>query len=796
MAVQRTLFFVALTLFLGGCSSEKPPAPPPAAASAPASAPRTCAFCPEESPKECTLCVASNPLLTVDKDGATSANLHLCNWGNEPATLDLTVSDFHAVDRQGHSYPLAAVRNLTALNSANNPILAGTTPLLANGCVDIRIDATRIWQAGVSVAALKNGRTDILRLKAVRYLVPLNIRIEGQTQDGVTVLFTRGRQSFIRLRNEDELAYQLIWRLELAGVVPKSDKAFIAGHGFETLPVEMEPTNYSFFESGFFRPAARVGTLTLAFAPGSDFGVLPLPHKQYPVAARLSYFNDVGQRAANYIFVLLVLLVGIVLSLLVNHVLPTQKRRVEIKQRLADLEGKLAGFGSVIDSRLLNLLRLEKKRLRGELREQLPIFPQTGLELPKLETRIEWLVQRIDLTSRVGDLLEGIEMNQDNLAVPEADQIRMHCREVLDVVRRPAAAADEIQGALKHLQLAEEIRDRAEDEPSTEAVQALRARATDLAGKIPNPLPANSGWTACAELLVAAQKDLPPQTGTIGRAQYVRKARVVRQLELIVEFNTLVELSDGPDVRTRRLARAAELLAALRPGCDASLVKAQDIVRQIDENVTKADLLQEMGKPGTMRIEIDPPRPFAYQLVTFRVRFNRPGLDSAAAQDEIACAWYIDGLPADGRDAAAEARTLDADGRRARGWIRGEYFANGGVKWQDLPRLARRRLMAAIGRDAGDKSTSEGTHVIEAKFPELQNVTVPGTVTVERIKSYVESRSILATASLAITLLIVALGLLAGAQEKLQTLDWMSGALAVLALGFGADTLKTLISKM
>jgi hypothetical protein len=102
----------------------------------------------------------------------------------------------------------------------------------------------------------------------------------------------------------------------------------------------------------------------------------------------LSYFPDVSQRAANYIFVLIVLLVGIGLSLLVNQVLPTQKKRVEIKQSLADLEGRLAGFGGVIDSRLLNLLRLEKKRVRGELRELLPIFPQTSVELPKLETRI------------------------------------------------------------------------------------------------------------------------------------------------------------------------------------------------------------------------------------------------------------------------------------------------------------------------------------------------------------------------------------------------------------------------
>ena len=819
MVFQRALLFVAMTLVFGGCSSEKPAAPAGAAASAPAptstSAPRSCAFCPDPSPEDCTLCVASNPLLTVNKDGAASAALHLCNRGTAPELLDLTISDFHAFDPKGQSYPLSAVRTLSAVNSANNPILAGTAPLVPNGCVDVKIDATRLWQAGLSVADLQNGPTTILQLKAVRYEVPLNVRVEGQTEDGVTVLFTRGRQSVIRLRNEDGLAYQLLWRLELADFV-QSGETFIAGHGLATLPVELTPTSFSLFESGAFRAGARVGTLTLAFAPGPDFGVLPLPHKQYPVAARLNYFPEVTQRATNYGFVLFVLVVGILLSLLVNQVLPAQKTRVAIKQQLAELEGQLAGFAGVIDSRLLNLLRVEKKRLRGELREQLPIFPQAGLELPKLEKRIEWLAQRIGLTARVGELLEGIETNQDNLAIPEADEIRMHCREVLDVVRKATAAADEIATAQKHLQLAEGIRDRAEDQPSNDAVQSLRDRAGALAATIPSSLPADSGWAACEDLLRALQKDLPPSTGTIDRVQYARKTRVVRQLELIVKFATLVDLSAGQEIRERRLARAEELLAALLPGRDASLAKAQDIVRQIDQNVTKADLQEEMGKPGTMRVEINPPRPFVYQLVTFRVRFDRPGLDSAAAQDEIECLWYIDGCLVEGRDGSAEARTFDADGRRVRGWIRGDYFPDGGVKWQDLLKgwlrplrwsyrqvqrawrqLKRvwQRQGTANGQDLVDDAATQGSHVIEAHFPSLPNVIVSGNVTVDRTISYVESRTKLAMASLSITVFIVALGLLAGAQERLQTLDWLSGALAVLALGFGADTLKTLMSK-
>jgi hypothetical protein len=647
----------------------------------------------------------------------------------------------------------------------------------------------------LSVADLRDGRTKILQLKAVRHQVPFNVRVEGLTEAGVNILFTRGSETSIRLRNDDELAYRLRWRLELADF-DKSGEEFIPGHGLATIKLECPQTNFSLVESGFFRPATRVGTLTLQFAPGdAGFGVLPLPFKQFPVAARLSYYSDVRQRATNYVFILFVLLAGILLSLLVNQVLPAQRKRVAIKQRLADLEGRLAGFAGAIDSRLLSLLRLEKKRLRAELREQLPIFPQTSQELPKLEARIDWLVQRVDLTSRVGGLFNEIEMNQDGLAVSEVDGMQMHCREVLDVVRKPAAAADEIQSAQKHVQLAEEIRDRADDEPSKEAVQVLRDRGTAVSARIPNPLPADTGWTAFGDLLAALQKDLSPGAGTIDRAQFVRHSRVVRALELIVEFAELVDRSATQSVWTNRLARTPELRAALEPGRDASLVKAQDIVRQIEQNVTKADLLKEMSTPDTMRVEIDPPAPITYQLVTFRVRFDRPGLDSAVAQDEIACTWYIDGRPFDGRDAPVDIRISDPDGRRVRGWIRGECFLDGGVEWLRPPKLAWRRLMAAIGRSAPEDSTTQGTHTVEARFPALPQVKVTGTVTIERTKSYVESRSILATASLAITVLIVALGLLAGAQEKLQALDWLSGALAVLALGFGADTVKTLISR-
>ena len=390
--MQRVILLVALAVFTGACSKAPVPVVRTAERAADVTAGR-CAFCPEPSPPDCILCAASNPLLTVDKDGATSATLRLCNRGDTPQTIDLSLSDFHAVDARGTAYPLAAVRTLSGVSTADNPILAGTSQLGPSACVGVKVDGAKIWQAGLSVADLQNGPTKLLQLKAIRYQVPFNVKVEGATPEIVNVLFTRGKQSLIRLRNEDELTYRVLWRFEL-GDVAHGGETVIAGHGAAALPVNLDEDDYALLESGIFRSAARSGTLTLAYEPAAGFGMLPLPHRRYPVSARLSYFVDARQRTLNYVAILFVLLLGIAISFLVNQVLPAQKKRVDIKQRLADLEGRLAGFGAVVDTRLLNLLRVEKKRFREELRSFLSIFPQTTVELPKLELRIDSLVRR------------------------------------------------------------------------------------------------------------------------------------------------------------------------------------------------------------------------------------------------------------------------------------------------------------------------------------------------------------------------------------------------------------------
>ena len=827
--MRFTIFALVLISLLSGCASEDQPT---AANSSPAS-PTECTFCPTVSPKGCTLCVESNPLLTVDKDGVTSGTIKLCNRSAMPTTLALDVSDFYAKDLQGTPYPLSTARSLAAASATNDAVVGGTSPLAPNSCVDVKIDASKIWQAGLAKADLKNGTDTLVPLNAVRYLVPFNLKVEGPTPEVVNLGFTRGRESRIRLRNDDGMAYRFLWRLEL-GESSHAGEGFVPANGLTAIPVALASSNFSFLESGFLRSGDRKGTLTLSFQPDASFSVLPLPQKQYPVNARLSFFGDTLQRIANYALVLLVLLAGIFISLLVNHALPLQKRRVEVKLQLAALEGRLAGLGGVIDTRTLNLLRVEKKRLREALIELQALIPQTAIELPRLEERIKWLVQRIDLTSGVGDLLEAVDVGAHGLALPESDAIREHCREVLQTVGKTSATPEEIASAQKHLNLAAAVLDGADERPSDIAVQVL-IRQLERVRNIPKKDLKNAAWQPFEKLFTSLTSQPVPNAEDIDRNEYVRQTKLVCAAELILEFVRHVESSPSDEVRQKRMSRAPELLKALEPGPDESIAGARELVRQVEQNVTRGDLVAEIQASDQqgcriatergadpkrlMWIEVDPPTPFMYQMVTFRVRFHLTALDCAAAQNEIQCKWLVCKLTPDMNQSenSAEQKLLWEDAElpgapaerrfsafsgQPTGWLIGMYFV-GDAEWKQIwkrptteVKKVVRKAKDMFGIKSRKSATDEGpTFIVKASFPDLHKEVHSEPVSLEETKAYVESRTVLAVASLVITILIVAFGLLAGAQEKLQSLDWVSGVIAVLVLGFGADTLKNLITK-
>src|SRR5688572_8551516 len=698
-------------------------------------------------------------------------------------TLTLGVSDFRVQDPRGPVYPLSTVRSLAAVSASQNSIVDGASPLAANDCVDIKIDASRIWQAGLSKADLKNGTSTIAGLHAVRYEVPFNVRIDGPTPEVANVRLTRGRPMKIRLRNEDGMAYPFQWRLEL-GDASHSGKGFVAAGDTTEIPITLASSNFSFLESGFLRTGDRTGLLTLSYHPDASFGVLPLPQKRYPVNAQLSFFGDTWQKITNYALVLVVLLAGIFVSLLINHALPLQKKRVEIKLRLAALEGRLAGLGGVVDSRILNLLRVEKKRLRERLSELQALVPQTAVDLPRLESRIEWLEKRIDLTQGAGELLAAVDTGSHRLALPEADEIRDHCREVLEIVGKHTASDEEIEEAKKHLSKAESVLEGADSNPSPIAIQDLIKRL-ERVRSVPSAELQKPAWQPFGRLFESLTTPPIPKPEDIDRDEFVRQAKLVCAADLVIEFARHVESSTSDEVRDKRMNRAPDLLKALEPGPDESIAEARELVRQVEQNVKQRDLVDEIkgcsdkgygviagnSEPKRlMWIEVDPPTPVTYQLVTFRIRFERTALDCAAAQNEVHCKWLVrphtDGAPwvdVELPGAPAERRVAGSR-RQPTGWLIG-YFFVAEREWTKIWNKAT--TLSGVGNalkqaavklkirkaDAVTEEEAETSYIIKAQFPELGKEIVSEPIVLEPRKVYVESRTVLGLVSLLITIL-------------------------------------------
>ena len=781
----HSLLFTAI-LALSACAATTPPATQSQKSEQqPASDPLS--LVPETGPANCVLCVKTNPLFVVDKDGSASGDLNVCNTGQMPLELAPGLTDFRMARPSATAAPLNTVRAITGVDG--KPIPEGTM-VAANKCTGVRLQVTKFGQGGFATAEFTNAGNKLIEVKAVRYDLPFNLKLEGPTPEKLDTTFTRGVPGKIRLRNEDGIGYRFHWRLEL-GDDSREGYAVADPRGRIEIEVRIDDGKFTFLESGFLRSGTIAGQLILDYDPDASFRGFPRPQKVYPVAARLNYFKDTAQRFWTSFFALAVLLLGILLSLLINFVLPMQSERVGVRQSLSDLNGKLAGLGETVDSRLLSLLRVEKKRLGQELRVLLPLFPQTQIELPKLRAKVELIGRRINLTVQAGALLDTLRTDGELLSAHEADEIRVLCQDVHSTAGKSQPTEEDLKAAQLALDKATKILEQADGNPTPERLERLRTtqkNVEDEMDKYKNGIaswqmpewqqaPLFEGAKLTDELLQGCQKNFPPPApAEPDRLNYNRQAKAVRTAELMVEYARLVETAADAQIRSARLKRLPDLFAALKPGPGESIRRAAEIVKQIEQNISPAEIeqaIRDATQDLDMWIEKDPVTPFPLQLITFRVRFKKPGLDAAVARKEIWCKWRI---------AGEEQETLA-------GWLAGFFF-------ELRPRWLRRQIRSLRRRlQKGNPSVPQYPFLVEATFPNLGGKTFKAEVRVERARSYVESRTVLALASLIVTVLIVGFGLLATAQEKLQSVDWISGFLAILVLGYTANAVKNMITK-
>src|SRR4030095_6639506 len=148
------------------------------------------------------------------------------------------------------------------------------------------------------------------------------------------------------------------------------------------------------------------------------------------------------------------------------------------------------------------------------------------------------------------------------LALPEADAIRDHCREVLQIVGKTNATPEDIQSAQKHLNLAAAVLDSADSRPSDIAIQAL-IKQLEKVRNVPTADLKRPAWQPFTKLFTSLTSQPVPNAEEIDRDEYIRQTHVVCAAELILQFVKHVESSSSDEILQKRMDRAPELIKAL-----------------------------------------------------------------------------------------------------------------------------------------------------------------------------------------------------------------------------------------
>jgi hypothetical protein len=276
--------------------------------------------------------------------------------------------------------------------------------------------------------------------------------------------------------------------------------------------------------------------------------------------------------------------------------------------------------------------------------------------------------------------------------------------------------------------------------------------------------------------------------------------RAVAKVGLMIDYVRHASGVTDQDARERMEDRARTFRELLQKSNVTAIAEATRVLQQIRDDVYPEGVRQRLGK-NQARIEADPPVVYEHIPMQFSIRFFEPAIDRAmAARGDFHCEWaFGDDLTERGweithyymiRKGSEETFTVKATFTD----ILGEpVTVIDGTSVTPNPESGARPDTA----DDADAAlpTAEAT-ARPALAPSPQRVELTTRVTVRRPRDAGRfgERSVIELVKLGAALLVAVFGLVAGAQDQIAKLDLLPGLIAVFLVGFGADTIKSLLS--
>ena len=630
-----------------------------------------------------------------------------------------------------------------------------------------------VWEAGDFEAELRNKNTatgDKIRIRNS----PFNVKLGGPDPDKVELSLVKDQIATIIIKNEDPTPYSLSWRLRIGSRDVCGNNFTIDRNSIALLEcrpsVSFSPSRLS----DLFKSDSTEGNQLLLYPQinsGNTAGVSPW--KSFPVKASLNYFGLFTQQVVSYLAIVLVLILGGLTSLFLSQALPNRLKRLNILDQLDTLARTISDFSSNIDSKLQVLTRVERSRLREQLTSRNTVSPDFSGLVTECETLIAKLSTRVELIRQMDLVFGRLTQIRQDIPPTRIDEIDACLDRAKTLLTKAQATDDEFNAARDAIKLASDRvngLDQADDDFGKKLIQ----RANEVKASIAR-IEAKESFKDINAKLPGPYKTVKGITTPIPLESYSSVDLAIEKLILIGKYVELLEEIDESAVKD---SLKGKLVDFLQPSSRTALISARLLIREMKDKVYWETLKEALRDNGA---EIDVNPSYAHYEGTplnLCVSFKRRAIDRAAAREELSCFWNFD------------------DGLRETGWNVSHYFLFR-TPDEENPSLFK-RLISRFKKEKTQKfivkatfQDSEGKEVEANGLP----VVVSKELTVKRgALGNLGERSWTEALKLSAALLIAVFGLVAGAREQLLKLDVLPGLIAVFLVGFGADTIKNLLT--
>ncbi len=537
-------------------------------------------------------------------------------------------------------------------------------------------------------------------------------------------------------------------------------------------------------------------------APSSSKGSLQ-PQEQsdpivqlasFPGKASLDFFRPTSRIVVKYIVIFIVLAMGGLASLFLSYYIPNKLQRLDLRDKLLALAIRTSNLSTRISSRLAVLVRLERSRLSSLLEKRLAISPDFAAVAALCTAGIAQLDDKVTILEQTDIVLGLLEQRQTEGAPPtRVDQINAALEDANVRLDRSEMTPDDIAKAAGSVDLAMTIVSKLQEEDAAFG-QSLFKDCQKLVREL-KQLDQTGSYSAIHDRVGFALNMVAGVNAPVVQADYVDIDYALQKSRIVLRYVRLRESVTDPEVRKRLDGHRTNLLTSyLQRKSWAGLKAARLLIREMEDDIYPEKIAEKIiarlgdDQSREVVIEIDPDFVYESAPIDFSLRFYSQEYDSCSAREEFKVVWNFD------------------DGHEGEGWTASHYFLPRQIEWtwRTPPSVkGETRWYQHIARYFHPDNRNSFTVIASVYDPNGKLISIQGNASaVLRYEVHIHpsalfdssERTRVEAIKLSAALAVAIVGLLSGAQAQIDKLDLIPGIVAVFLLGFGADSIKRLLT--